>query len=123
MSISNEQVRIALKVWYQDDEYDPSKGTLADMRAALEAAVGDAPSDKGWTAVSYERRTRHGLFSIFKGADTWHAIRAWAPRAADECTVEQLGGHPSADAARATCDARIAELDAAAAPEQVEACR
>lgn len=42
ISISDEQVRIALKVWFQDEEFEGGDSSMRDMRAAIETALGIA---------------------------------------------------------------------------------
>ena len=46
--ITDEQVRIALAVWFEDSDYTipghAGPSTMRDMRAALEAAIGGVKS-------------------------------------------------------------------------------
>ena len=47
MKVSDEMVRIALAVWYQEEEYaralSPSSASMRDMRRVLETVLEGAP--------------------------------------------------------------------------------
>jgi hypothetical protein len=121
--ITDEQVRIALAVWFQDEGCTPGPATLRDMRAALEAALGastPAADANGWAAYSMTlEHPVYGTFWVYPGRGPGHiyAARCYLPKGASEATSETIGANfATLEAAQAAVTARILELDAEAFP-------
>jgi hypothetical protein len=131
--ISDEQVRIALAVWFQDEGCTPGPATMRDMRAALEAASATgpwpamddvtAPSTGGWAIYNMTlRHPVHGTFWVYPGhgAGNILASHCYLPKGATEAVNNDLGKFATLEAAQAAVARHIAELDAALAePAQV----
>lgn len=120
--ITDEQVRIALQVWFQDEGYEPSAHTLCEMRATLEAVVGSAPvapgpDAEGFHTVQWKREHPvHGTLFIGRLLVTgrFSASRVFeAPGEETGLGHDSLGTeHATFADAQASVSRRIAELDA-----------
>jgi len=124
--VSDDQVRDALALWFGQKDYarslSPTASSMRVMRTVLES-VDVKKSQDPWHTETYQREHDvHGLFSVFEMGGSWHAIRVWTPTLGGPSQVEQLGTCPTAEAARASCDRAIAELESINA-EQLEASR
>jgi hypothetical protein len=125
--ITDEQVRVALKVWFQDEGYEPSAHTMREMRATLEAVLGTAVGGplaapdtdaRGWHAYGWRLiHPVHGTFFIGRLVAMGEFS---ASRVFDDASEEgglgchRLGNEFTSFAdAQAAVTQRIAELDAA----------
>lgn len=136
--ITDSQVRIAFKVYMQDEDYEPSLAGMRDMRTALEAASVNGPwatavAGGGWCITRWTLdHATHGTFFISR---TTNLAELRASRVfADSSKENGLDCHTigqdfaTLEDAQAAVANHIAELDAqVAAPaqvsEQLEACR
>lgn len=116
--ITDEQVRVALKVWFQDEGYEPSAHTRCEMRAAIEAAAGGgvAAETGGWSAYAMTlEHPVHGTFWVYPGRGAGHiyASRCYLPDGAGDAVSEHIAADLDTLAdAQAAVTRRIAELDA-----------
>jgi hypothetical protein len=126
--ISDEQVQVALRVWFQDDEFEGGAASIRDMRAALEAAgVAQPPAtdEGGWFANGWCSLHRaHGTFFIGRLASTgtFHANRVYADASGKRglgCDALGYDYATLADAKTAVAR-RIAELDELSATRVAE---
>lgn len=135
--IRDEQIQVALKVWFQDPDYEASKSCMRDMRAVLETLDGPPPppgtDEHGWYACNWTRQHPvHGTFFVGRllALGQFSASRVY-PDATQESGLgcDSIGReYATFEDAKAAVAQRIAELDAqVAAPaqesEQLEACR
>lgn len=124
MSITDEQVRVALGVWFEEDDYaaelSATSHSMRSMRAALEAAVGGVAAESGgWSTycMTFEHPA-HGMFWVYpgRGAGYIYASRCYLPAGASNAVSEAIAADLATLAdAQAAVRARIAELDAALA--------